>query len=386
MPEKPTKTTIVHVSHAGLQPGLASTLHVMVVAEELHRLGYPIFMLTKGSGRQETSLPIITPSFLPIKGFRTATFSINAAFCLSKTIKKNLPAVIYYRRSLLDPFPARVSHRLNTPLITELNENWEAHISETHPQWFWKRVMASVERTTFSVSSAVLCPSDTIRKILVSCYPHMASKFRIVYHGVDIELFKPIPEKEAQEKIGLSQGEYLLWAGTPFWWSGMELLRNLAECLSEKRPGCRILFVGDKTKTDAFTKDSWPENVVWMGKMNHKKMPLIYCAARALLAPYVPLFLLNRGYPFKILEALSCGRPVLVTKAGISEEMTRSIGGIRLMSEQLEQWEKETISLLENVQETSKLGQEGREGILRAGLTWKNAANQIHEIIEEVCE
>jgi len=377
--------TVIHVSHAELQAGLASTLHVLVVAEGLRRLGHPVHILARSFDNQEISLPRITPSSLPIKGFRTATFSISAAVCLFRSIKNNYPAVVYYRRSMLDPFPARVSQYLKVPLITELNEDWEAHTSETRPEWFWKKMMSFAEQKTFLASYAVLCPSETMRQILAARYPHFASKFRIIYHGVDVDLFRPIPEEEAQQLIGLPPGEYLLWVGTPFWWSGIELLRKLAETLLRRRPACRILFVGDKEKAKNFSKGAWPENTFWAGKFSHEKIPLYYSAARALLAPYSPLILQNRGFPFKVLEALSCERPVLITRDNVSQEMAHLTGGITLLSEQLEHWEEESLQTLSNHEKTQQQGREGREGILRSGLTWDNAVSQIHKIIAETC-
>jgi glycosyltransferase involved in cell wall biosynthesis len=342
--------------------------------------------LAKSFDHQGSSLPGVTPAFFPIKGFRTATFSISAGFSLFKFIKENYPAVVYYRRSMLDPFPAGISRYLKAPLITELNENWEAHISETRPEWFWKKMMSFVEQKTFSASSVILCPSDIMRKNLVARYPHLASTFRTVYHGVNPELFRPISEEEAQKIIGIPPGEYLLWVGTPFWWSGMELLRKLAETLLRRRPACRILFVGDKEKAKIFTTGAWPENTLWAGKFTHEKMPLYYSAARALLAPYSPLFVQERGFPFKVLEALSCEKPVLITNGMVSQELAGLTGGITLLSEQMEQWEEESLKVFANENKTQQQGREGREGILRSGLTWENNVSQIHNIIEEVCE
>ncbi len=377
---------MIHVSHAELQAGLASTLHVLVVAEGLRRLGHSVHILARSFDNQEISLPRIAPPSFPIKGFRTATFSISAGICLFKLIKENDPAVVYYRRSMLDPFPARVSQYLKVPLITELNENWEAHISETRPEWFWKKMMSWVEKKTFVASAAILCPSATMRQSLAARYPHFASKFRIVYHGVNTDLFSPIPEEQAQKRIGIPRGEYLLWAGTPFWWSGMELLTNLAETLLQRRPRCGILFVGERIKAESFKKGPWPENILWMGNCIHQDMPLYYSAARALLAPYSPLFVQERGFPFKVLEALSCEKPVLITKGKVSEELDDLTGGIILLSEHMEQWEEESLKVLANEEKTQQQGREGREGILRSGLTWENNVSQIHNIIEEVCE
>ncbi len=378
--------TVIHVSHAELQPGLASAIHVLVVAEGLRRLGHSVHILAKSFDHQGSSLPGATPAFFPIKGFRTATFSISAGACLFKLIKENHPAVVYYRRSMLDPFPAGISRYLKAPLITELNENWEAHISETRPEWFWKKMMSFVEQKTFSASSVILCPSDIMRKNLVARYPHLASTFRTVYHGVNPELFRPISEEEAQKIIGIPPGEYLLWVGTPFWWSGMELLRKLAETLLRRRPACRILFVGDKEKAKTFTTGAWPENTLWAGNFTHEKMPLYYSAARALLAPYSPLLVQERGFPFKVLEALSCEKPVLITNGMVSQELAGLTGGIILLSEQMEQWEEESLKVFANKEKTQQQGREGREGILRSGLTWENNVSQIHNIIEEVCE
>ena len=377
--------TVIHVSHAELQAGLASTIHVLVVAEGLRRLGHSVHILARSFDNQKISLPRIIPPSLPIKGFGTATFSISSGVCLFKLLKNNYPAVVYYRRSMLDPFPAGVSQYLKAPLITELNEDCEAHISETRPEWFWKKMMSWVEKKTFIASAAILCPSDTMRKNLTARYPQFASKFRTVYHGVNPDLFRPISEEEAQKIIGLPPGEYLLWVGTPFWWSGIELLRKLAETLHRRRPACRLLFVGDKEKAMTFSKNAWPENTLWAGKSSHEKIPLYYSAARALLAPYSPLFVHNRGFPFKVLEALSCERPVLITKGNVSKEMAHLTGGITLLTEQLEHWEEESLKTLANQEQMQQQGREGREGILRSGLTWENAVNQIHEIIEELC-
>ena len=383
MLENQAKPTVIHVSHAEIRSGLASTIHVMEVAENLRRLGYPIHLLARKVDKNSVDFSHTVPSYVPIKGFGTASFSMSSAIRLYKLIKARHPAVVYYRRALVNPFPAWIAHRLNTPLLTELNEPWEAHLSETRPEWFWRMLIGWVEKTTFSKSTAVLCPSETMKNLLAARYPQFSSKFRVVYHGVDADLFRPISEEEAQKTIGLAPGEYLLWAGTPFWWSGMEFLRNLGHILRQKRPSCKILFVGDEKKAEAFKSGPWPENILCIGKSGYERMPLYYCAARGLLAPYSPLYLKDRGFPFKVLEALSCERPVLITKEKVSEEMAQLIGGVTLLPEEIGPWVEECLKILSDPTLAQQRGKEAREGIRRSRLTWHHAVTQIHEIIEE---
>lgn len=382
--------TIIYFGHYELKEGSASTIHVREIVNNLRKLGLNVKIIAKEAEDKlnKELKPVLIP-FLPFKGFRILSFSFLANCFLFFFSRKFAPAIIYYRRMLLDPFPALVSRLSGAPLIIELNEIVKPHIRELLPYWFWKIILNSFEKILIHQSYAVICPSETMGEYYKVHYPKERNKFCIVAHGVNLERFKPINKIEAQKELGIPQGRYLLWAGTAFWWSGLQFLFELGKELSKQNSQTKVLVIGEGKELNKLKylveKKNLENHFFFLPQLPYEKMVFAYSSAFLLLAPYDYSYLTVRGFPFKIVESLACATPVMTLRAPVSEEINNLLGGLILVENyNAEKWVEEIEKLTQNLVEIQSVGERSREAIIRNNLTWYSAAEKIASVIRSI--
>jgi len=133
---------------------------------------------------------------------------------------------------------------------------------------------------------------------LLAEVPRWAARRRtaVLPAGVDVHRFRPIPRREARERLGLEPD-------TP------RLLFSADPARPEKRYD-RALAVAGETP------------LVSLRQVDPDEVPLYVNAANAVLAPSE-----REGFGLAVLEALACDVPVLATPVGIAPEALAGVGG-----------------------------------------------------------
>lgn len=374
---------VIYFSHCELLEGMASTVHVREVASNLRSSGAEVLVICKKHEAARLSGQELPVPFIPLKGLRTASFTLLANLKLFLLCRERRPDAVYCRRMLLDPLPALVARLLGIPLILELNEVLEPHARELRPVFFWRKVMRLIEAALMSAAAAVICPSETMRAHYAAKYPGKAAVFRKVYHGANLENFLPEDRAASQKRLGLDPGVYVLWAGTSFWWSGIDFIGGLSRELERRGAGVRILVLGGGAEVERL-KVTAGSAVVFRPPLPYSEMRFAYSAASALLAPYSPEYMDVRGVPFKVVESLACGTPVIMNVSPVALEAGSSLPGVLFPSgASAAAWADLIAGAASDPEKSALPGRQGREGLLKAGMTWAFAAREIRRIIEE---
>lgn len=137
-------------------------------------------------------------------------------------------------------------------------------------------------------------------------------KIFLVPNGVDQELFAPQDRQAARRRLGLSDdGPLALFVGRLVPGKGLEMCLDALAAL----PQARLVVVGDGPLRSALEAQaqrlSLGGRVIWAGAQPHGDIPNYLAAADVLVLPSV-----SEGEPNVILEALSCGRPVVASLVG----------------------------------------------------------------------
>lgn len=143
-----------------------------------------------------------------------------------------------------------------------------------------------------------------------------AEKVTVLRNGVDLQAFRPEPDRAAaRSALGLGAEQTLLSVGLLIERKGhhlvIEALRDL--------PECRLLIVGEgpnRTTLEALAaRLGVAERVRFLGAQPHARLPLYYSAADALV-----LASSREGWANVLLEAMACGTPVVASPAWGSRE------------------------------------------------------------------
>ena len=178
----------------------------------------------------------------------------------------------------------------------------------------------------FGSSNKVLCLSHQSKQEVVDLGIE-PSKVEVFTYWVDQELFHPFSKKESRKKIGENEESFIcLFIGRLVKGKGIPELLESADFLKDKmsKPSLKFIIIGDGPFASLVDEASKRQtNIRFEGKVNNNELTKYYNAANVLLVPSTH----EEGYGRVILEALSCGIPIIATnRGGVKEYINREIG------------------------------------------------------------
>lgn len=168
------------------------------------------------------------------------------------------------------------------------------------------------------------CPAE--KEELVGLYGADQGKIEIVPSAVDVDVFKPVPKRQARKTLGLNQNDkILLYVGRLLPRKGIDNVIYALARLSERmqRPP-RLVVVGGDTEhvspenheevrrlTEIATNLGVAHLVTFAGRHRHALLKYYYSAADVCVSTpwYEPFGLVP-------LEAMACGTPMVVSQVG----------------------------------------------------------------------
>ncbi|MEM4260649.1 MAG: glycosyltransferase, partial [Candidatus Woesearchaeota archaeon] len=258
-------------------------------------------------------------------------FSTSLALFISK--KKYLYDYIHchYYMSGLVALRLRKNYFFKQPIITTfhtlaLMKNLVARNSREHES----RLRINAEFDLVKESQIITASSQNDKDYLVNLYNCPSNKIHVIHPGVDSKIFKPIPKKEALNYIqSVTTNKIILFVGRIEPLKGIDTLMHAIKILQSKKPELKLclLIVGGVTETNAVKNN--PELarlkrlqktlgispiVGYVAQRHQHELPYYYNASEVVVMPSY-----YESFGMTALEAMSCGRPVIITNtSGIS--------------------------------------------------------------------
>jgi len=177
-----------------------------------------------------------------------------------------------------------------------------------------------VQRSLLSFSDRVITVSSKVREDIKKWYGReIADKCVIVPNGIDVSLFKPDLEqrKSTRQAYGIDEREtVLLTLGRLTHEKGHHLAIDALRQLKTQNMKVRLLIVGTgnyhKSLMEKVKKAALDNEVIFVGFVENRDTVKYYNSADIFLMPTLTV----EGLPFVLLEAMSCGKPVIATYIG----------------------------------------------------------------------
>ena len=212
-----------------------------------------------------------------------------------------------------------VARRLGIPAIVGSIGSDLNRIPDPASKWLTRLAM---QRASFVVTKSDHLRQEAIRMGIDG------RKVQTVRNGCDPTVFHAADRKAARVQLGVHHdAELVLFVGRLDGKKGiMELLEAFVS-LASRRPNLLLAYIGDgpgaeplRCKANFFALQ---DRIIFGGACPSQKVAQWLAAANVLALPSY-----NEGYPNVVIEALSCGRPVIATNVGGILELVNKQSGI----------------------------------------------------------
>ena len=296
----------------------------MEFAERLSKRGHDVSVVApdKGKYQPETSCKMTYFPYLDVKGCKQITAVISGFLTLLCLNASKRFDCIYIRRLALDPLPGIFSRLTGVPLVVETNGQIEIHEYEVplHFLWpyLWYPLLKIIERVLFDAAFAVTADGVGRLSNFKSRYPRWKEKFHMIRSGgIDLDRFHRIDKSKARKELGLSQDRRILvWVGTIFAWSGLEVLIEAAKRICSELEDVDFLMIGDGPERGHFMQIAEDNGLLqrmrFTGYIPTSDLYRWLSASDIALAPYTRLRLGREDFTsYKIFEYIACGLSVV---------------------------------------------------------------------------
>lgn len=185
-----------------------------------------------------------------------------------------------------------------------------------------KGFMTEIIKWTLFNSDKILVLTAGIKKSLVNL-GITESKIDVYHYWVDQRIFTR--QKTSKEKLGWKDKFVVLFVGRLIEIKGVKKIFDLAKVLKD----VKFVIIGSGPLSEEIKKKSKESrNIFFLGKVDNKDLPLYYSASDILLVPSKIIKQeYEEGIPRVMIEALSCGLPIVSTKSGgVSDIFSNRIG------------------------------------------------------------
>ena len=185
----------------------------------------------------------------------------------------------------------------------------------------------ALEKRIVKECDAILAGTEREKRDLIDLYGAPPHKIQVVPCGVDLERFHPSARCESRKRLRLNSGtRVILYVGRFDPIKGVDRLLGAAHLLRRDMRLHVLLVGGDGENTPeeqalrAMCRElSLDDCVTFVGRRDHYKLPDYYRAADALVLPSH-----YESFGLVVLEALSCGTPVVAMRVGVVEDIVHN--------------------------------------------------------------
>ena len=197
-------------------------------------------------------------------------------------------------------------------------------------------------------------------------------RLTIVPNGVDTSLFSPCDIKDRDEIIDF------VYVGRLSLDKGVHILLEAFREYHSENPKTRLTLVGDGLLKTQLEDVASERSVRWLGTLQHKRVPSVLRRADIFVIPQN-----IGGLGLSVIEAMSCGLPVITTSIGETTRLLKSNEGILVKPENSAAVVDAMRLLASDKSLRSEMGSRCREKIVQS-YSWPNRITQIEAVYEKV--
>jgi glycosyltransferase involved in cell wall biosynthesis len=337
MHRQPAGSDVWYVSITDFPRGQGATTRARSICQALAQAGYRVSLLIPyalGQSQNEAVAGVahgVSYEYLnrsarrPGSAARVALAKVHANLVMLGRVRRrrrSLAAVFVYNASAFDCWGTLLAGRLcGVPVILDWADEW--HDPETPvrslglARYLFQRLSRATESLVFRGATAIIVVSRYLQRRLA----HYAAKTQLCAVAFDPSIFaSAVPERLESSSARFE----VVYAGSI---SGTEGTHVLLEAVRQLRAECRervrLFIIGNPAQNEtigeylAAAEDLVQAGLVtFMPAVSHERYASIARGADLLVVPRTTTVASRAGFPYKIVEYMATGRPVLTTRFG----------------------------------------------------------------------
>ena len=248
---------------------------------------------------------------------------------------------------------------------------------------YYMHRLSSLEAETAKNATLIVTISQYSLEKIKHFYNIDISKVRIVPNGVDIEKFKPVPEREKiRHQFGLGDEPCVLFVGSLIPRKGLLFLVEAAKKIVKEQSETKFLIVGEgplkNQLSNSIEAANLSNNFKFLGNFKDDKLPAIYNCADIFALPS-----LQEGQGIVLLEAQASANPVVAFDiGGVKEAVINGETGLLVKLGSTEAFADALLKLISDKTLRMKMGDDGRRFVVE-NFTWDICAQKMLKVYSE---
>jgi colanic acid biosynthesis glycosyl transferase WcaI len=261
------------------------------------------------------------------------------------------------------------------PFVFEVRDLWPESLAAVgigDKDSVLHRTLAAIAKFLYKRSDHIVVVTPAFKEYLIEHWRVPCEKIDIVENGVETELFAPASHDASQalrQQLGADSKFVTSYIGTIGNAHGLETLLDAAAPLQTQSPDVLFLVVGEgaeKERIKALAQSRGLTNVRFLDQQPRQQIPAFISASDACLVLLKKTDVFKTVIPTKMLEFMSCARPVILGVDGQARQIVeQASSGIVIEPENADALRAAIQQLAANRDLARSLGQKGREYIVQ---------------------
>jgi len=259
------------------------------------------------------------------------------------------------------------------PFILEVRDLWPeslAAVGVGNEHSLIYRVLKRIAGHLYRACDRIVVVTPAFERLLVANWQVPSDKISVVQNGVDTEVFRPQTEaSKLRAELGAEDKFVVSYIGTMGMAHGLETLLEAASQLHHSAPKILFVFLGEGAEKDrivSIARDRGLTNVRFVAQQPRDRIPAYISASDVCVVPLRNSALFSSVLPTKLLEFMSCARPVIVGVNGLARKIVQDASaGIYVEPESSADLVHAILQFASNSGLCKTLGRNGRSYILQ---------------------
>lgn len=276
------------------------------------------------------------------------------------------------------------------PFVFEVRDLWPESLSAVgmgRSNSMLHRRLAQIAGFLYRHADRIVVVTPAFEDYLVDHWHVPREKISVIENGVETQLFTAQPGIEQRRELA-AEGKFVVsYIGTIGMAHKLETIVGAASRLQETNSEILFLILGEgaeKARIKAFAGNQRLTNVRFVDQQPREKVPAYIGASDVCLVPLKKSDLFKTVIPTKMLEFMSCARPVILGVEGQAKKiLEEALAGIAIEPENPDALADAIRHLAENRETARALGENGRQYILRK-FSRRHTAERYIRVLEQL--